>query len=236
MITNDYNYIVVLLLLTIANVSSSENDDSVSAVVIGAVIGTLSLIIIIIIIKSLVAIMTLYRKKKPRRAYDIDDDDITIKPNPQQYAHITAGQSQCDNTDSGRLSQGAKVDLLSRLKTVNALYVPTEVKSLDSLLKRDHGCDVIITPNPSYATSRLQTIENFDLQYDYVQIGDELNQQDKFGYLQLVGSSTSQGEATNPTSKDNVNIDTNPSYSLPQDDQDVKLEDYPSYNKLQLQP
>jgi len=109
--------------------------------------------IIIIIIISLVVIITLYRKKKPRRAYDIDDDDITIKPNPQQYAHSTAGQSQCDNTDSDGLSQGAKVDPSSRLKIVNALYIPTKVKSLDSLLKHDHGCDVIITPNPSYVTS-----------------------------------------------------------------------------------
>jgi len=232
-ITNDYSYIVQLL--TIANVPSSENDDSVSSVVSGAVIvGTMSLIIIIIIIISLVAIMILHRREKPRRAHDIDDDDITIKPNPQQYAHITAGQSQHDHTDSGRLSQGAKVDPSSRLKTVNALYIPTKVKSLDSLLKHDHGCDVIITPNPSYATSRLQTTEKFNLKYDYVQIDDESNQHDKFGYLQLVGSSTSQGEATDPASKDNVNIDTNPSYSLPQDDQDVKLEDNPSYDKLQL--
>jgi len=206
-------------LVTIANVPSSENDDSVSAVVIGAVIGTLSLIIIIIIIIILlIVIMTLYRRKKPRRAHDIDDDDITIKPNPPQYAHITAGQSQHDNTDSDGLSQGVKVDPSSRLKTVNALHIPTEVTSLDSLLKHYHGCDVIITPNPSYATSQLQTTEKFNQQYDYIQISDELN----------------QGEATDPTSKDNVNIDTNPSYSLPQGDQDVKLEDNPSYDKLQL--
>jgi len=104
---------------TIANVPSSENDDSVSTVVSGAVIGTLSLIIIIII--PLVMIMTFYRRKKSRRAHDIDGDDITIKPNPQQYTHSTAGQSQHDHTDSDRLSQGAKVDPLSRLKTVNAL-------------------------------------------------------------------------------------------------------------------
>ena len=32
---------------------------------------------------------------------------------------------------------------------------------------------------------------------------------------------------------DTVHIHPNPSYSLPQDDQDVKLQDNPSYNKLQ---
>ena len=114
------------------------------------------------------------------------------------------------------------------------MYIPTEVKSLDSLLKCDHdacradtsGCDVIITPNPSYTASQLQMIQKSDQQYDYVQI-DQHND--------LVGCTTSGGihnEVTDPA--DNVNIDSNPSYSLPQGDQDVILEDNPSYVKLQL--
>ena len=86
-------------MLTIANVPSSENDDSVSAVVSGAVIGTLSLIIIIIIV-VLFVIMRLYRRKKSRRAHDIDGEDITIKPNPPQYAHSIADQSQHDHTST----------------------------------------------------------------------------------------------------------------------------------------
>ena len=214
-------------MLTIANAPSSENDDSVCAVVSGAVIGILSLIISIIIV--LFVIMRLYRRKKSRRAHDIDGEDIiTIKPNPQQYAHSTAGQSQCDHTESDRLSQGAKVDPLSRLQTVNVLYIQTEVKSLDSLLKCDHDasrvdtsdCDVIITPNPSYTASQLQAIKKSDQQYDYIRI-DQQNS--------LVGSTTSGGIhniVTDPA--DNVNIDTNPSYSLPQGNQNVKLEDNPS--------
>ena len=32
----------------------------------------------------------------------------------------------------------------------------------------------------------------------------------------------------------NVNIDLNPSYSLPQGDQDIKLQDNPSYDKVVL--
>ena len=81
----------------ICNVSSGDNDDdSVSvAVISGAVVGTLLLTIVIIII-ILVVIMILCRMKKSRRSYNTDDKDVTIKL-PQQYPHVTSGQSQHDS-------------------------------------------------------------------------------------------------------------------------------------------
>ena len=112
------------------------------------------------------------------------------------------------------------------------MYIPTKVKSIDSLLQRirdRNGCDIIITPNPSYAVcpNSLQSGKASEYQYDYVQIDDGLVQHDK-----IVGSTAPGGLHNNPV--DNVTIDPNPSYSLPQGGQDVKLEDNPSYNKLQL--
>ena len=66
---------------------------------------------------------------------------------------VSHGRS-CDHTDCNVLSQLAdKHDPTSILETVNALYIPTKVKSLDSLLKRiddRSGIGVTITPNPSY--------------------------------------------------------------------------------------
>ena len=90
------------------------------------------------------------------------------------------------------------------------------------------GCDVIITPNPSYAVrpNSSETGKECEYQYDYVQIVDGSLQHDK-----VVGATTSGGEydeIIDPV--DNVNIDPNPSYSLLQD---VKLEDSPSYLPLQ---
>ena len=66
-------------------------------------------------------------------------------------------------------------------------------------------------------------IKKSDQQYDYIQI-DQHN---------LVESTTSGGIHNLVADPANdVNIDTNPSYSLPQGNQDVELEDNPSYDIL----
>ena len=208
------------------NVPSSDNDDdSVSvAVISGAVVGTLLLIIIIIII--IIVVIVLYDKRKKSREYGVGNK-VKLQlhdSNPQQHAHSTLKH---DHTDSGALSQlGAVVGPTSKLETVNALYMPFEVKSVDSSLQHD---DVIITPNPSYAVgpNSSETGKECEYQYDYVQTDDGSVQHDK-----VVGATTSGGEydeIIDPV--DNVKIDPNPSYSLPQD---VKLEDNPSYSLLQM--
>ena len=155
----------------VSTVPSSDNDDdSVSvAVISGAVVGTLLLIIIIIIL--VVIILCSRRRKKSRRAYNIDDKaklSSHISNNPQQHNHNTSGQSH-DHTGSDTLTK------VARLETVNALYLPTKVKSLDSLLRQHDtsrtgviGCDVIITPNPSYAVgpNSLETGKECEYQYE----------------------------------------------------------------------
>ena len=116
------------------------------------------------------------------------------------------------------------------------MYIPTKVKSIDSLLQRIHGrsrsdaigSNVIITPNPSYTVdpNSLQSGKEFEYQYEYVQPDDRLPQHDR------VVVSTATGEVhkvANHLADDYVSID--PSYSLPQV---IKLEDNPSYDKLQL--
>ena len=209
----------------VSSVPSSDNDDdSVSvAVISGAVIGTLLLIIIIIII-VIIVIVSCYKRKKSR-AYGVGSK-VKLHlhdSNPQQHAHSTLKH---DHTDSGALSQlGAVVGPTSKLETVNALYMPFEVKSVVSSLQHD---DIIITPNPSYAVGPYssETGKECEYQYDYVQTDDGSVQHDK-----VVGATTSGGEydeIIDPV--DNVKIDPNPSYSLPQD---VKLEDNPSYLPLQ---
>ena len=92
------------------------------------------------------------RRKRSRRTHNIDH-----KVNQPLNAPDTSDQSQSqhDHTDSGTLQLGAKVEPKSKLETVNALYISSKVKSLDSLLRCHDtsrsdviGCDVIITPNP----------------------------------------------------------------------------------------
>ena len=228
----------------VSNVPSSDNDDdSVSvAVISGAVVGTLLLIIIIIII--VIIVIVLYDKRKKSRAYGVGNK-VKLHlhdSNPQQHAHSTLKH---DHTDSGVLSQlGAVVGPTSKLETVNALYMPFEVKSVDSSPQHD---DVVITPNPSYAvgSNSSETGKECEYQYDYVQTDDGSVQHDK-----VVGATTSGGEydeVIDPA--DNVNIDPNPSYALSSVDhqdvnidpnssyslpQDVKLEDNPSYSPLQM--
>ena len=173
------------------------------------------------------------RRRKKSRAYEVDDkfkQPLHVL-NPQQHTHNI---SQHDHTDSGTLQLRVKVGPTSKLEMVNALYISSKVKSLDSLLRRHDtsrsdviGCDIIITPNPSYAVgpNSSETGKECERQYDYVQTDDGSVQHDK-----VVGATTSGGEhdeVIDPA--DNVNIDLNPSYLLPQD---VKLEDNPSYTQL----
>ena len=159
------------------------------------------------------------KKSRSRSVYELSSHVL----NPQQHSHTI---SQQNHTDSGT----------SKLETVNALYMPTNVKSLDSLLRQHDTsrtdmigctCDVKITPNPSYAVgpNSSETEKECEYQYDYVQTDDGSVQHDK-----VVGATTSGGEydeIIDPA--DNVNIDPNPSYALPQD---VKLKDNPSYKQL----
>ena len=104
------------------------------------------------------------------------------------------------------------------------MYIPTdrEVKSIDSILRHINDrsrngvidSNVIITPNPSYSidpNSPLQSGKESDYEYDYVEPDGGSTQHDR-----VVGSTTSgrvRNEVTDPA--DTVNIDPNPSYSLP---------------------
>ena len=227
----------------VSNVPSSDNnDDSVSvAVISGAVVGTLLLIIIIIII--VIVMIILFDKRKKSRAYGVGSK-VKLHlhdSNPQQHAHSTLKH---DHTDSGALSQlGAVVGPTSKLETVNALYIPFEVKTVDSSPQHD---DVVITPNPSYAVgpNSSETGKECEYQYNYVQTDDGSVQHDK-----VVGATTSGGEYDEVIDPGyNVNIDPNPSYALSSVDhqdvkidpnssyslpQDIKLEDNPSYLPLQ---
>ena len=221
--------------------SSDNNDDSISvAVISGAIVGTLIIVMIIVIAIILVVIMVLYRgRKKSKEVYNIDDKYVTIQPssnlpNRQQHTHNTSDQSQHDDTDNDASSQ-LGVHPTSRLEIVNALYIPTNVKSVeqhghDRSRSAAIGYNVIITPNPSYILSpnSIQTEKESEYQYDYVQTDDKLVQRDKV--LELTTSGEANNKITNPAG--NVNIDHNPSYFLLQD---IKLEDNPSYRKLQLQ-
>ena len=171
------------------------------------------------------------RRKKSRRTHNIDHKvkQSLNPPNSQQHTHDTSDQSQYDYTNSGKLQFGAEIEPKSKRETINRLYTPVDI---DSLLRRHDtsrsdviGCDVIITPNPSYAVgpNSSETGKECEYQYDYVQIDDGSVQHDK-----VVGATTSGGdEVINPA--DNVIIHPNPSYLV---SQDVKLEDNPSYTQL----
>lgn len=201
--------------------SNSANNSGSVGVIIGAAVGALLLIIAIL----LLVVMLLCGR---RRQSKIDDKIVTIKMNSEQPTPNTASKSV--NVDQG-----------SRLERVNELYIPSEVGCLDhnKSIPSVAGCDVTVTPNPSYAVSPnlLQTSKKSEKQSDHIQPNDELVQYDELGYLQLVGSATSDGVydvIIEDTGGDNVNIDLNPSYSVSQEDgQDVELEDNPSYDTLQ---
>ena len=143
------------------------------------------------------------RKKYCRRTNNTDHrvkQSLHVS-NPQQRTHDTSHQSQHDHTDGAALQLGAKVKPKSKLETVNAMYISTEVRSLNSLIEHHDtitsrtdviGCGVIITPNPSYAVgpNSSETGKECEYQYDYVQTDDGSVQHDK-----VVGATTSGGKS-----------------------------------------
>ena len=106
------------------------------------------------------------------------------------------------------------------------MYLPTEVKSIDALLQHIHGrsrsgSNVIITPNPY--TNSLQSRKESEYQYDYVQPDDGLPQHDRV--VVSTGAGEVHNKITDHLADNNVFIDPNPSYSLPQV---IKLDDNPA--------
>ena len=84
---------------------------------------------------------------------------------------------------------------------------------------------LLLTPSYAVGPNSSETGKECEHQYDYVQTDDGSVQHDK-----VVGATTSGGDYDDVIKPaDNVNIDLNPSYSLPQG---VKLEDNPSYTQL----
>ena len=152
------------MVTAVSNVPSSDNDDdSVSvAVISGAIIGTLLVIIIIIII--VIVMMILCNRRS--REHSIDGEiKLSSRVSNSQRVHST---SEDNHTDSGTF----------KLQTINTLYVPTQVNSVDSTMQHD---DVIITPNQSYAVdpNSSETGKECEYQYDYVQTDDRSVEHDK---------------------------------------------------------
>ena len=153
-----------------------------------------------------------------------------------QHDHATASMPHCDQEVE---SQELKVEPMTRLETVNEGYISARVKSLDSLLLQ-HGhsrsvchavdCNVTITPNPSYNFASNSSKTNNKPEYDYTDYV-QLTSTASAGIYDKATSNKVDNTVTNPANDDNSDITPNPSYSLPQDGQDVKPEDNPSYNR-----
>ena len=155
--------------LVIFVTSFHDDDGSVnSAVIIEATVATLSLVLIFIII--IVIVVMCRRRMKSRRTCSINDRAIH-----QLSVLNTSVQSQHNYTNCNLSSQlRHQIYPTPRLEVVNALCIPTWLNStacrtMMHLELMWNGCDVIITPNPSYAINpnSLQAGRKFNYQYDY---------------------------------------------------------------------
>ena len=196
----------------------NKDDKSIHApiVAVAAVSGVLVLLLILTLL--LVVIMLFHwNRKKSRKAWYID-----VK---QQNTHTITDLVQCDPHTK------PKVEPISRLETINGAYVSTKVKSLDSLLRQHNhsrsvsntaDCNVTITPNPSYNVVMLDASQPMkepeQPEYDYT-------------YELLASSAASvevYGNVSDSASDDYV-YNSNPSHSLPDDDQD-NVSTHPMHN------
>ena len=219
------NCIILQLIMS----SGKHKDVSALGIAAATTAGVLLLVIAVLLFVTMLFYCT---RKRSRKMHNIDDK--------QQNRCTADSLSHCDQDVQ---SQELKIEPLSRLETVNEAYISAKGKSLDSLLLQHGHCkslsdavdyNINIAPNPScnFVSNSPQTKkEPEQLEYDYAD------------YVQLASTASAGicGKAasndinnvaiTNFASDDNVTINPNPSYSLPQDGQDVQLQDNPSYNK-----
>ena len=190
---------------------------------------TTAAVLLLVITVLLFVVLFYYTRKKSRKAYNIDDK--------QQNCYTADSLSHCDQDVQ---SQELKIEPLSRQETVNEAYISTNLDSL--LLQYGHSkslsdavdYNVTITPNPSYSfisnSPKTKKKEPEQLEYDYID-NVQLTSTTSTGMCSKATSNDVNNATTDSASDDNVPIDPNPSYSLPQDGQDVQLQDNPSYNK-----
>ena len=224
---------------------------SITDIIVITITAIAGIPLLIAFVVFLVIILLHRMKKKSRKIHENSKNIAIIKLPSQsdvsnddcnsqlQCTQDNTVQSSDDHSDKDVLSQGAEGDATFRLEiTDNTLYFPTKSISLDSLLQHYNSIstsvvdyDTTITPNASYTVTPEGRMTS-EQQYDNIQTDDELNQHDEFGYLKLVGCAALDGaydEVTNPAGGDYISTDLNSSYAIPQDGQDVKLEDNPSY-------
>ena len=190
---------------------------------------TTAAVLLLVITVLLFVVLFYYMRKKSRKACNVDDK--------LQNCCTTDSLSHWDQDIQ---SQELKIEPLSRQETVNEAYISTNLDSL--LLQHGHSkslsdavdYNVTITPNPSYSfisnSPKTEKKEPEQLEYDYID-NVQLTSTTSTGMCSKATSHDVNNATTDYASDDNVPIDPNPSYSLPQDGQDVQLQDNPSYNK-----
>ena len=234
-----------------ANDDNDDNSESIYEVVISveAAIGTLLLIIIVLLT---VILLLHFKKLKTQKAGQTELSSNYIDHKSQQHTHHA-------HTTTGVLSQGTKT-----LEIVNELYISIEAKSYDSVLQHDNSrlmptaadYDDTITPNPKPLQIRAKSHDlvsqhdnnrSIPTKADYddtitpdpnlLQIRKKPEQTSDYIEMDISGSITSDelydDTVVNPA-RDDVDIEPNPSYLLEHVGHDLKLEDNPSYNIVDL--
>ena len=252
-IITQYYRIVLLVSTAIPVTANDDDDDSESTykviISVAAAIGTLLLIIIVLL--TIILLLIYFKKIKSRKGgqTELSSNDINHKsPQYIQHAHTTTGV----------LSQGSKT-----LEIVNELCISIKAKSHDSVLQHDNSrlmptaadYDDTITPNPKPLQIRAKSHDllsqhdnnrSIPTEADYddtitpnpnLLIRKKPEQTSDYIEMDISGSITSDelydDTVVNPA-RDDVDIEPNPSYLLEHVGHDLKLEDNPSYNIVDL--
>ena len=244
----------MLLVSTAIPVTANDDDDDSEStykviISVAAAIGTLLLIIILLLT---IILLLHFKKLKTRKGGQTELSPNDINHKSQQYI-------QHAHTTTGVLSQGSKT-----LEIVNELCISIKAKSHDSVLQHDNSrlmpteanYDDTITPNPKplqirakshdlvsqHDNNRLMpTADDYDDTItpdpNLLQIRKKPEQTSDYIEMDISGSITSDelydDTVVNPT-RDDVDIEPNPSYLLEHVGHDVRLEDNPSYNIVDL--
>ena len=180
-------------------ISSIENDDDLVSIVVISILAVIGTLLLIIIILEAVVLLSHKRRRMSKNDHK-----------PQQHNTTRTGQSQRDHSNEDILSNGTKINPVTRLDIINELYISSKTDSLDHsmLVPSVSGCDVTITPNPAYVIdpNPPQTRKKAEQQYDY----DYVESDELANKFPLVGSTTSDGvyddTVTDPASDEDDDV------------------------------
>ena len=210
--------------------TASDKLDLTSAAIGGAVGGALGATVMLIIVIIYVRYSCTHKKKTKTNPYDNKQVNESVNMTVNTVCNVAKPKNRIEYAKHTELPfQGDKYDTI-KMDSNPSYGTAKDFNSVDYDSVTQPSSDVIIQPNLSYGTGLKSSSNTSGDQYSYVAVKSNQLHSHRAGgtadYLNLMESTTTKDHSYD----DNIGITPNPSYDTVPGG--TKLEDNPSYDKM----